>query len=84
VRPWLMITLAAGAFLAPAETGHAFEGPWCLRSERGGGNVIDDCYYASFAACDHFRGFYGNTASCIPNYPSQVSYPPRKKRKFQR
>lgn len=79
-RFWLVaVLLCLGA--APGE---AREGPWCLRGERGGGAMVDDCQYPSFEVCRNFIYLWGPTSFCIPNinYRPHAAYPPRK-RKFR-
>ena len=83
MRIVLFLVAAAGISLMSAGSSQAFDGPWCLRGERGAGGVVDDCQYPSFAACSRDLYLYGNTSHCLPNgnfrgYP----YPQRKKRKF--
>jgi hypothetical protein len=78
------IWLAAALLCLGAAPGEAREGPWCLRGDRGGGAMVDDCQYASYEACRDFIYLWGPTSSCIPN----VNYrpnptPPARKRKFR-
>ena len=84
MRIFLLVATVAIVTLASTGPSRAYDGPWCLRGERGGGQVVDDCQYASFPACRHFLTLYGPTASCIPNanFRYYVIYQPRKKRKF--
>ena len=79
-RFWLVAVLLC----LGVASGEAREAPWCLRGDRGGGTMVDDCQYSSYEACRNFIYLWGPTSSCIPN----VNYRPNpgplsRKRKFR-
>jgi len=81
-----IVAITAAVFMVCLGTmpSKAYDGPWCLRGERGGGATVDDCQYASFEACRNFIYLWGPTSMCIPNvnFRPNPAYPPRK-RKFR-
>jgi hypothetical protein len=83
MRTLLLMSAAAGILLTLASPSQAIDGAWCLRGERGGGTVVNECQYASFEHCRRDIHLWGNTSACIPNWiePQSAVQAPRRKSK---
>ena len=84
MRKLLLATIAATG-LCSAQPCLAFEEPWCVKANLGGGWVRDICDFRTFEQCRQERYFYGPTALCVHN-PYLMGYEPAavKKRKARR
>jgi hypothetical protein len=78
----LILVAVAAAMLLDVRASHAYQGPWCAGTNRGGGSFIYDCSMRTFDQCVS-EVIAGNRGFCSPNpyYRGPEGPPPRGKRK---
>lgn len=82
MRTFLLTAMVAALGLSGVAPSHAYNDPWCVKANLGGGWVRDICEFRTFEHCREERNFYGPTAFCVHNPRYIPNFAPRRKRKF--